>query len=198
MRHPREQGGLSCADAQDAADVRRCLGGDGQSYRCIVARNQAMVSRLLWRFSRDAEVHEDLVQECFIEAYQALTRYRGTGPFRHWLGRIAVRVGYRHWKRERRRRAPEVVSVADLERVPDAPADEPADCAAAAETLFRLLAKLSPRDRLVLTLRYVEDCSVERTAELTGWSQTMVKVQSLRARTRLRTLFERAEREAAG
>ena len=34
----------------------------------------------------------------------------------------------------------------------------------------------------MLTLRYVEEHSVEKTAELTGWSKTMVKVQAWRAR----------------
>ncbi len=62
----------------------------------------------------------------------------------------------------------------------------------AAEILHSLLDRLPPRDRLVLMLRYVEDRSVEETAELTGWTQTMVKVQAWRARNKLKKLFEAA------
>ena len=50
--------------------------------------------------------------------------------------------------------------------------------------------KLPPRDRLVLLLRYVEEHSVQETADLTGWTQTMVKVQSWRARQKLKKLFQ--------
>jgi DNA-directed RNA polymerase specialized sigma24 family protein len=47
----------------------------------------------------------------------------------------------------------------------------------------------------VLVLRYVEERSVEETAGLTGWTQTMVKVQSWRARKKLRKLLEEAGME---
>jgi DNA-directed RNA polymerase specialized sigma24 family protein len=54
---------------------------------------------------------------------------------------------------------------------------------------------MAPRDRLVLTLRYLEECDVVETARRTGWTKTMVKVQTLRARNRLRKLIERSGTE---
>ena len=59
--------------------------------------------------------------------------------------------------------------------------------------LHGLLEELPPRDRLVLTLRYLEELSVEETAERTGWSRAMVKVQAWRAREKLKRLFAKAE-----
>jgi RNA polymerase sigma-70 factor (ECF subfamily) len=41
----------------------------------------------------------------------------------------------------------------------------------------------------VLTLLYLEQCTVAEAAELCGWTQTMVKVQAYRARNRLRKLL---------
>jgi RNA polymerase sigma-70 factor, ECF subfamily len=46
-----------------------------------------------------------------------------------------------------------------------------------------------------LTLFYLEGCAVAEIAELTGWSQTMVKVQTHRARNRLKKLLEPWENE---
>jgi DNA-directed RNA polymerase specialized sigma24 family protein len=43
---------------------------------------------------------------------------------------------------------------------------------------------------MVLTLLYVEELSVAQTAEETGWSRTMVKVQAHRARKKLKKLLE--------
>ena len=60
----------------------------------------------------------------------------------------------------------------------------------AAELVHRMLAELAPRDRLVLTLSYLEQRKVAEVAELTGWSRTMVKVQLHRARKRLAKICE--------
>jgi RNA polymerase sigma-70 factor, ECF subfamily len=179
----------------DAADVRRCLGGDGDAYGTIVARHQAMVSRKMWRFSRDPEIHEELIQDVFVEAYECLAKFRATGPFAHWLGCIATRVGYRYWRHERRDRAARSTAEVDLEAIAEEPSEGPEDFAKVAAALHALLAMLPPRDRLVLTLRYIEGHSVEETAAVTGWSATMVKVQALRARAKLRAAYDRAQRK---
>jgi RNA polymerase sigma-70 factor (ECF subfamily) len=69
--------------------------------------------------------------------------------------------------------------------------EEDPSAAEAVDRLHRVMEQLSPRNRLVITLMYLEDQSVAETAELTGWSQTMVKVQAFRARSKLRKLMEK-------
>jgi RNA polymerase sigma-70 factor (ECF subfamily) len=59
-----------------------------------------------------------------------------------------------------------------------------------ADDVAAALEQLPPRDRLVLTLLYLESRSVAEAADLAGWSQTMVKVQAYRARGKLRKLLE--------
>lgn len=177
----------------DWADVRRCLDGDEQAFLRLVERHQPRIAALMWRFSRDREEHVELVQDVFIEAWQSLPGYRAEAPFEHWLARIATRVGYRFW---RRRASAERITSVPLEDCPQLAAPEQLEPSEAGELLHRLLQELSPRDRLVITLRYLEEHSVEETAKLTGWSQTMVKVQAWRARRRLQKLYERAIGEA--
>jgi RNA polymerase sigma-70 factor (ECF subfamily) len=178
--------GVLEAQAADLADIARCLAGDGEAYRGIVERHQQRVGGLLWRFTRDAETREELAQETFVQVYLSLRSYRAEAPFEHWLSRIATRVGYRFWKRQARERAHPTVAIEDWDQIAaDAPPD-PVEPAEAGARLHTLLARLGPRDRLVLTLRYLEERSVEETARLTGWSPTMVKVQAWRAIRRLR------------
>ena len=150
-------------------------------------RHQGAVAGRMWRFTRDPRQLEELVHEVFVEAYFSLSGYRGRAPFAHWLNRVATRVGYRFWKR-RRRADRAAAPLADWDTV----AAEPPPPAEAGELLHRLLGQLGPRDRLVLTLIYLEGHSVAETTDLTGWSRTLVKVQAHRARKRLRALLERA------
>lgn len=185
----------SSADSQVAGDrrlVERCRSGDGGAYRELVEQNQSQIASMMWRFSRDPETHEDLVQDVFVEAYSHLRSYRGEAPFSHWLAGIATRIGYQYWKRQKRARAIEAGPVEDWDAIADESADE-MHPEHAGELLHKLLTKLPPRDGLVLTLRYVENLSVEETAKRAGWSQVMVKVQALRAKKKLKALFATAE-----
>ena len=181
---------------EDAATVRECLSGNKDAYRRLVERYQARVSAIMWRFSRDPELHRDLVQEVFVSAYESLARFRGQAPFEHWLARIATNTGHGYWRRQRRAGAISTVPLEECAEMPEEKA-ETMDPQEAGALLHRLLEHLSPRDRLVLTLRYVEAHSVSETAELTGWSETMVKVQAWRARRKLEALFKRARQEVA-
>ena len=181
--------------AVDWDDVRLTRQGEPEAYRRLIERHQDSVARILWRFSRDRGVHEELVQDVFVEAYLSLRGYNGKAPLDHWLARIATRVGYRYWKEKARRKRTEPF---DLEEWDEAVGDGQATALepdSAAELLHQILAQMAPRDRLVLTLRYLEQCDVVETARRTGWTKTMVKVQTLRARNRLRKLIEQSGAE---
>lgn len=170
----------------DEADVRAARSGDDDAFARLVARHTPAVASLVRRFTRDPLRLEELVQDTFVEAHRGLHGFAGDAPLVHWLRRIGTRVGYRFWTRHRREQA--TVSEVDLDRVP---VDDPtAGALEAAEWVHALLARLRPRDRLVLTLVHLEDCTMAEVAALTGWSLSMVKVQAHRARKRLAAVME--------
>lgn len=173
------------AIATDWEDVLETLNGNGRAYEHLVDRYQEPIAAYMWRFTRDRQQWEELVQDVFVEAYLSLKSYRGRAPLLHWLKRLATRVGYRFWRSRRSRHV--------IPLPPDAELDLPSidnfeAIQQAAEIVHWLLARLAPRDRLVLTLIYLEECSVREAAELTGWTEVMVKVQSHRARHRLKKI----------
>jgi RNA polymerase sigma-70 factor (ECF subfamily) len=178
--------------AVDRADITASLSGDEQAYARLVRRYQSDIADQMWRFSRQVSVAEELVQEVFVEAYFSMSTFRGQSPLLHWLRRIATRVGYRYWKHEARRRARSAALEA-RSVVREAQADSRPEEAGA--IVHQVLAQLPPRDRLVLTLIYLQGCSVAETSDRTGWSQTMVKVQAHRARKKLKMLIEVATHE---
>lgn len=181
------------SDSGDASDIRASLAGDGEAYARLVARYQGAIASTMWRFTRDRGECEALVHEVFVEAYLSLRSYRGRATWLHWLRKIATRTGYRYWKSQAQWRRETKLPAEAWQRLAQQPVGD-GDAHAAAETVYAVLALMKPRDRLVLTLMYLEECSVPEIAELSGWSQTMVKVQAYRARKRLRELIERLER----
>lgn len=170
----------------DAEDIAASLAGDECAYARLMGRYQPMVARQMLRFSRDRGTVEELVQEVFVQAYLSLGKFRGAAPFEHWLRRIATHTGYAYWKRQGRDRTrAEALALVPPPSAMAAPSD-------AADYVQGLLGTLSPPDRLVLTLMYLEECDTAEIAERTGWSRTLVKVRAFRARKKLRQLLEDA------
>jgi RNA polymerase sigma-70 factor (ECF subfamily) len=178
---------VSEADQRDIADS---LTGNREAYARLVRRYQDQVAAQMWRFTRDAMILDQLVQDVFVEAYLSLKGFHGRAPFLHWLRRIATRVGYRYWKsraRKENREEPLAETSPNLTIAPESLAPYEA-----AETLYRLLGKLPPLDRLVLTLFYFEECDVNEIVARAGWSRPLVKVRLHRARKKLKSLLNEA------
>jgi RNA polymerase sigma-70 factor (ECF subfamily) len=176
-------------DQADRADLCATLAGDGEAFARIVRRHQGAVGRRMRRFARDAGTVEELTQEVFVQAYFSLRSYSAKAPFEHWLNVIATRVGYTFLKR-RQKETKRGGHGIDLEHFAAKGSEGKLAAAEAAEALHRVMDRLSPRDRLAITLLHLENRSVAEAAELTGWSKTMVKVQAFRARANLRKLLE--------
>lgn len=182
---------MNCStDINDQELIDKSLQGHADAYRLLVERYQARIASQMHRFSRDTLVVEDLVQDVFVQAYLGLRGFNGRAPFIHWLGRIATRVGYRHWKLLKRR-ADQDASLADhllpsLERNTDEWSRYEAG-----DMLYKLFEKLSPPDRLVLTLHYWDGYATDEIALRTGWTRAGVKVRLFRARNRLKSILEK-------
>lgn len=187
------------AQLLDCADIAAALGGDGEGYARLMHRYEAPIARQMWRFTRNLTERDELVQEVFVEAYFSLRSYKQKAPFAHWLRTIAVRRGFRFWKQKEKQR--KLVPLEDWDGASNTPPDSSEGPSAedAGRLLNRLLQRLKPEERVVMTLEYIEGNSVEQTARLLGWTQAMVKMRAYRAKKKLRDLYarEQAQEEQA-
>ena len=167
----------------DLQDIQACLNGNQDAYANLVRRYEQRVRRLMWRFTRDPSQCDELTQDVFVEAYLSLASYKANGPFLNWLWTLATRTGYRFWKLQAKHKT---VSLDDYDP-PEQLSDKP-DPRQAAELLSALLAKLKPPERLILTLHYLEQCSMKDIASRTGWNIAMVKMRAFRARKKLKKI----------
>jgi RNA polymerase sigma-70 factor, ECF subfamily len=169
--------------------IKEILKGNQEVFALLVKRYKSRVFRIASRFARDKDEMDDICQEVFIKAFRALHSYRHESPFEHWISRITVHTCY-DVLRKRRREGNHV----PLEYAEFNPGDHLRnhgfDTEEAREILYRALARLKPKERLVITLLELEEKSVREVAELTGWSEGNVRIRSFRARQRLKSLLE--------
>src|SRR5665213_2217109 len=180
----------------EAELIAAVLKGDAASFEPLVQKYSPRVFATARRYARrDSEV-EDIAQEVWLKAFSKLASFRGEAPFEHWLMRMTVRTCYDFLRGHQRNRESSFSELSEpendwLERFVTQP-ETHADNADAARLLIgRVLEKLSPPARLVITLLEIEDRSVKEIAEITGWSVPLVKVRAFRARGEMRKILAR-------
>ncbi|MEJ7833166.1 MAG: SigE family RNA polymerase sigma factor [Nocardioides sp.] len=137
--------------------------------------------RSAWLLCGDVQQAEDLVQETLAKVYVRWGRPLAT--------RIDNPAAYaqttltRTFLSSRRRRSSGETPYADL---PDTTSDDPTERADLRLTLVGALAGLTPADRAVLVLRYLEDLGVDEVADRMGVSPGAVRNRSMRALERMR------------
>ena len=177
------------APAADDALVAATLDGDDDAFAELVQRHKRRVFATASRFARDAHQLDDLCQEVFLRAFRHLAKFRRDAPFEHWLARITVTACYDFLRRERRHRGQ--LSLDEMEfDTRDISADAAVAAGRARELVQWAMAKLSPDERLILTLLELEERSVREIATLTGWSESTVKVRAFRARQSMKKILQ--------
>jgi RNA polymerase sigma-70 factor (ECF subfamily) len=188
------------AELSDVDLVARAGAGDELAFEDLFNRHRRRVALIASRFFRQREQIEEIVQESFMKAYFALADFSNAqeASFASWIARIAFNASYDELRRLKRRpeSAASEISEEDTtwlkEQLRGAGATENVEAAAIARDLAgKLLSRLSPEDRLVLTMLDAEGLSVNEIAGITKWSPSKVKVRAHRARASLRRVLER-------
>jgi len=181
----------------DAEIVRRVIEGEINAFESLLLRYKDHVLEVVKKHVPYNEV-EETAHDVFVRAYQSLSTFKGRSSFKQWLSAIAVRTCYDFWRKRYRSREVPMSSLTEehqewLERVVSNRSgqsfDDKASQREARELLDWALDRLSPGDRMVLELVYLEGLSGREAADLLGWTVANVKVRSLRARRRLHNLL---------
>ena len=178
-------------DEQDLAWVRAVQHRDDRAaFAQLVRAHQATVRALLRRLCRgDTAPADEMAQETFLRAWQALPGFRGESRFRTWLFRLAYNVFLQHARRgsERLRRSTETLD-------PDAVDAGPAGASlshtvALALDLERALARLTSAEREAIICCGLGDLSHTEAALVLGWPLGTVKTNVQRGKAKLRELL---------
>lgn len=179
MDIPSREPLFSLSIGQEAELVRRAQAGDRDAFADLYrAYVQAVYRYMLLRLSNTQQA-EDLTAEVFLRAVDGLPRYSNRGlPFGAWLFRIARDRLVDYYRQSARR---PIFALEDSlpDELPDPGAA--AEARAATQALSEALGQLTDEQRDVIQFRYMENWSLEETAQALNKSVNAVKALQHRA-----------------
>lgn len=175
--------------------------GDGRAFENLVYRYDREVLKLAVSYTGNEEDAKDVYQEVFIRVFRALPSFRFESRFSTWLHRIVVNACLSHKSRAQNRNYDSLdCRIEDDEErsfepvSPDLPSDQKALGSEISRHLRAALEGLSPKQRLVFTLRHYEGCQLKEIASLMNCAEGTVKkylfTATERLRHRLRPVFQ--------
>lgn len=177
--------------------VRRAQSGDQAAFTKLVYQHQRFVYNLALRGVSDPHEAEDIVQEAFLRAWQALPRFQQKAKFRTWLYRIVVNLCYNRLPRLKEELA--AIPVEVIEALPDDVPDNPENVMRNIERrafLHEQIERLPDGYRLILLLRYQQGLSYQEISEVTEMPLGTVKTGLHRAHRQLRQAMQEFEEVA--
>jgi RNA polymerase sigma-70 factor, ECF subfamily len=192
MSHP-----VNLFTATDQEVVLAARDGQERAYRELIRRYERPIFSLVYRMVRDRELAEDLSQETFVKALNAIESYRPEYKFSSWIFKIANNAAIDHLRRRE-------LDTLSLEGARDATTPDRAEATALqvrdrgenpleemearelGSAIEQAVGKLRPEYRSCILLRHVEDRSYEEIAEIMELPLGTVKTYIHRARAELK------------
>ena len=177
--------------------IQRLKNHDIGGLELLVHKYQVKAVRTAYLITQDIGLAEDIVQDCFIQAYRAIRGFDATRPFEPWFLRSVVNAAVKMMQRSARQvevgdEADETLLAELAEKVESV--ESQVESLEVQRQIWDAMKKLSPRQRAVIVQRYFLAMSEAEMAEKSGTATGTIKWLLATARIRLRgLLMERSE-----
>lgn len=166
--------------------IEKVIGGDITAFSYLVEKHKRTSYTFALKLLKVPEDAEEVAHDGFVKAYQSLKDFRHESKFTTWLFKIIFNLAVSRLRKKKL----ELTSIDD-DKFNTNNITEP-------ENLFNSLTskeqnlmvreavdRLPDDERAVITLFYLNECSVKEITDITGFSEANVKVKLFRARKRL-------------
>ena len=190
---------------EDRDLVARCCKGDPLAFEELVRKHQQMVLNLAYHYLGYQNDIEDVAQKIFTKVYFSLPKFDTRRPFFPWLYRIAINQCYDELRRLRRLKTrtfselsfEETNSIENLISQQGAAPIHDESRKEMVALLYRMLDQIPDQQRQAVVLRDIEDVPYSRMAEMLQCTEQAARLKVFRARSRLKSLVEKALKRAS-
>jgi RNA polymerase sigma factor (sigma-70 family) len=172
--------------------IREILNGNPSRFSYFVSEYKNMAYSIAYRIVNNNEDAEEVVQDSFVRAYKSLHKFRQSSKFSTWFYRIVVNRAL-SIKSQIKKEITEI----DINSIPETQLEEIDNTYRNLTQIERVkfinsaLRELQEEDRLLLTLYYLNENSIDEITEITDISSANVKMKLLRARKKLYVVLEK-------
>ncbi len=170
--------------------IKKVLDGQTDEFRYFIKQYKDLAFSVAFSVVKNEFTAAEVVQESFVKAYENLKSFKGESKFSTWLCRIVINESFKIIRKEKRTVSESgLVSGTDFQ-------ENPAIFSALKETeqkfyINECLTRLAASESLVLRLFYLAENSIREICEMTGWSESNVKVHLHRGRKNMQELLQK-------
>lgn len=179
-------------DPNEGALIQASIDGDGSAFETLYVRYMDAIYRYIFFRVGDELQAEDLTEETFVRAWEALPKYQHRKyPFSSWLYRIAHNLVIDHYRRKK----PVPISNGLMRTYSNhnESLDHIVDRKHEIQLLVKAVGQLNELEREIVLLRFVEGLSHKEIAAMVGKSQSSCRVTLHRALKALRSILATLE-----
>jgi RNA polymerase sigma-70 factor (ECF subfamily) len=176
----------------EAELIKRAQAADTDAFCELAGRYERRIYSLALHYSHDPQDAEDLSQEVWLKAYQAIGTFRGESGFYTWIRRITINCFLNRQRTSLFRLRKETGQLTDVQAASEQTAIPVFNVESALNNrilvanVMRALAQLTPRQRLIFLLKHHEGMTYEEIAAAVGCSTGTAKKAVARALWKLR------------
>lgn len=171
--------------------IEQSLRNDLTAFRLIVENYQALVYSLSFRLLCNEEEAKDLTQETFIRVWTNLAKYKNDKKFSTWIYSIATNLCLDKLKSAKRHLQTESNDELMYRLVSTESADTNLLTNELAGLIQSMIDELTPKQKIVFILRYVEELDVDEIVQITGMTPEKIKSNLFLARQTIRLKLEK-------
>lgn len=179
----------------DSELIKRTQNGDTEAFNPIVRRYRKRIYDLIYRRVHHHETAEDLCQEVFLKAWQALPNFKGKSVFYSWLYQIAINCSIDFFRRQNSEIvfASEELSynIDNMFQIDQTqpPPDEILEKEEIGRVLHKNVRRLPSCQRLAFQLHYLDELPIKKIASRLNRSESTIKANLYHARQNLQHLL---------
>lgn len=180
--------GVRMPGAEDQL-VTRCRAGDQDAFAQVYAQYERQVFRYAYHLLGNREDADDIKQETFLRAYQAIKSFRSESSLQTWLLKICGNLCRDRIKSWDRRKVVYDSTLRDEQLGASGESEDPLAIVQRNEmtdTIFRVLRGMPEAQRIIIVLHEIEDLNYDEISAILGCSRTSVKLRLFRARRALK------------
>lgn len=171
--------------------VQSAQNGDLAAFEVLVKSHSPALYRFIYRLVGDPVDAEELTEETWVRAWQALSRFKRQSSFKTWLFKIGMNLAFNLRKRRKATEGWNELMVASTEAEPVAVFQQKRR----EEVVKAALARLPPDQRTALVLAIYEGLSYKEIAKVMGRSVRAVDGLLVRAKNNLRQILMPARKQ---